>query len=37
MSSVVKGLSPVKQKRIYVPLERKEEAKTTIKKLLGGE
>lgn len=37
MSSVAKGLSPVKQKRIYVPLERKKEAETTIKKLVGGE
>ncbi|AOQ23322.1 Deoxyguanosinetriphosphate triphosphohydrolase-like protein [Moorella thermoacetica] len=36
ISSVVKGLNPIKQRRIYVPLERKKEAEDKLKKYLGG-
>lgn len=32
LSTVVKGLVPIKQKRIYVPVERKDEMKEKIKK-----
>jgi hypothetical protein len=35
ISSVVKGLNPIKQRRIYVPLERKQEAEDKLKKYLG--
>ncbi|GAB6173062.1 HD domain-containing protein [Paradesulfitobacterium aromaticivorans] len=34
-SSIVKGLSPVRQQRVYVPLEYKERAKKLIKELKG--
>lgn len=36
ISSVVRGLNPIKQRRIYVPLERRKEAEDKLKKLLEG-
>ncbi|HHW40488.1 MAG TPA: HD domain-containing protein [Syntrophomonadaceae bacterium] len=35
ISSVVKGLKPIRQRRVYVPLERKKDAEKKIKKVLG--
>jgi len=37
ISSVVRGLNTVKQKRIYVALEKKDEAEAVLKKIFGGD